>query len=147
MIRRPPRSTRTDTLFPYTTLFRSFFSVLLAHFIYKNDRLSHNRILGCLVGFVGVMAVNLGVGGLDFQFTLLGEGSIVMAAFVLSAASIYGKKVSQTMDAVVMTGYQLAIGGAALIVLGYGPGGTLTGFTWASRKSVVAGKRVEVRVS
>src|SRR3546814_13113787 len=24
MIRRPPRSTRTDTLFPYTTLFRSF---------------------------------------------------------------------------------------------------------------------------
>src|SRR3546814_20859067 len=28
MIRRPPRSTRTDTLFPYTTLFRS-----LAHFL------------------------------------------------------------------------------------------------------------------
>src|SRR3546814_12184895 len=27
MIRRPPRSTRTDTLFPYTTLFRSDFSV------------------------------------------------------------------------------------------------------------------------
>src|SRR3546814_2963804 len=26
MIRRPPRSTRTDTLFPYTTLFRSFIS-------------------------------------------------------------------------------------------------------------------------
>src|SRR3546814_10228740 len=28
MIRRPPRSTRTDTLFPYTTLFRSFFGKL-----------------------------------------------------------------------------------------------------------------------
>src|SRR3546814_1711143 len=27
MIRRPPRSTRTDTLFPYTTLFRSLFAV------------------------------------------------------------------------------------------------------------------------
>src|SRR3546814_2604774 len=27
MIRRPPRSTRTDTLFPYTTLFRSFHEV------------------------------------------------------------------------------------------------------------------------
>src|SRR3546814_11653654 len=26
MIRRPPRSTRTDTLFPYTTLFRSLFA-------------------------------------------------------------------------------------------------------------------------
>src|SRR3546814_19237140 len=30
MIRRPPRSTRTDTLFPYTTLFRSAAGLLLA---------------------------------------------------------------------------------------------------------------------
>src|SRR3546814_17240132 len=30
IIRRPPRSTRTDTLFPYTTLFRSFRSDLVA---------------------------------------------------------------------------------------------------------------------
>src|SRR3546814_3073275 len=30
MIRRPPRSTRTDTLFPYTTLFRSRWSALVA---------------------------------------------------------------------------------------------------------------------
>src|SRR3546814_3720464 len=29
MIRRPPRSTRTDTLFPYTTLFRSALIILL----------------------------------------------------------------------------------------------------------------------
>src|SRR3546814_4208224 len=29
MIRRPPRSTRTDTLFPYTTLFRSTFEALV----------------------------------------------------------------------------------------------------------------------
>src|SRR3546814_6907903 len=28
MIRRPPRSTRTDTLFPYTTLFRSILATL-----------------------------------------------------------------------------------------------------------------------
>src|SRR3546814_7806431 len=30
MIRRPPRSTRTDTLFPYTTLFRSYRQALPA---------------------------------------------------------------------------------------------------------------------
>src|SRR3546814_17176623 len=29
MIRRPPRSTRTDTLFPYTTLFRSANGIVL----------------------------------------------------------------------------------------------------------------------
>src|SRR3546814_5206268 len=31
MIRRPPRSTRTDTLFPYTTLFRSARAALCSH--------------------------------------------------------------------------------------------------------------------
>src|SRR3546814_6030776 len=31
MIRRPPRSTRTDTLFPYTTLFRSARLFVLVH--------------------------------------------------------------------------------------------------------------------
>src|SRR3546814_7279956 len=31
MIRRPPRSTRTDTLFPYTTLFRSISDPSLSH--------------------------------------------------------------------------------------------------------------------
>src|SRR3546814_10563639 len=34
MIRRPPRSTRTDTLFPYTTLFRS----ALHHHLPGDDR-------------------------------------------------------------------------------------------------------------
>src|SRR3546814_1984561 len=33
MIRRPPRSTRTDTLFPYTTLFRSRFGVVTVGFV------------------------------------------------------------------------------------------------------------------
>src|SRR3546814_8170661 len=33
MIRRPPRSTRTDTLFPYTTLFRSAVSVFCTRFV------------------------------------------------------------------------------------------------------------------
>src|SRR3546814_1358366 len=31
MIRRPPRSTRTDTLFPYTTLFRSAHQIHILH--------------------------------------------------------------------------------------------------------------------
>src|SRR3546814_5623990 len=34
MIRRPPRSTRTDTLFPYTTLFRSDIDVDVANLLF-----------------------------------------------------------------------------------------------------------------
>src|SRR3546814_17386298 len=41
MIRRPPRSTRTDTLFPYTTLFRSLRAVEVPReFIIENEPFS-----------------------------------------------------------------------------------------------------------
>jgi drug/metabolite transporter (DMT)-like permease len=75
------------------------------------------------------MVVNFSESLLSFNFTLLGEGFVVIAAFVLSAASIYGKKVSQRVDSVVLTGWQLAIGGLALLLIGFATGGTLTGFT------------------
>jgi drug/metabolite transporter (DMT)-like permease len=110
----------------------TFFSVILAHFIYHNDRLSPNKVVGCLVGFAGVMVVNFNRDLLDFHFTLRGEGFVVIAAFILSAATIYGKRISQTMDSIVLTGYQLAIGGVALTVVGYATGGALTGFTLKS---------------
>lgn len=110
----------------------TFFSVLLAHFIYHNDRLSINKVLGCLIGFAGVMVVNFNSGLLDFHFTLLGEGFVVIAAFILAAASIYGKKISQTMDSIILAGYQLSIGGAVLLLGGYCSGGTLAAFTLKS---------------
>ncbi|MFN7121208.1 MAG: DMT family transporter [Hydrogenophaga sp.] len=106
----------------------TFFSVLLAHFIYTNDRLNRRKTIGCLVGFAGVMAVNLrGAHELDAEFTLLGDGFIVIAAFVLSAASILGKRLSQQIDAMVMTGWQLGIGGLVLTLLGHALGGELRG--------------------
>src|SRR3546814_20972264 len=43
MIRRPPRSTRTDTLFPYTTLFRSYLSSVRSVFV-RRRRLQRQRV-------------------------------------------------------------------------------------------------------
>lgn len=103
----------------------TFFSVLLAHFIYQNDKLSYNKTLGCVLGFAGVMVVNFN-SGMDFSFTLAGDGSVVLAAFILSAATLYGKRISQTVDPTVMTGYQLGMGGLALVAGGYLTGGSLT---------------------
>ncbi|MDR2452644.1 MAG: DMT family transporter [Candidatus Accumulibacter sp.] len=107
----------------------TFFSVLLAHCIYRNDRLNFNKAAGCLIGFSGVLAVNFSEDLLDFHFTLLGEGFVVISMFVLSATSIYGKRLSQTMDSVVLCGYQLAVGGIVLIAAGHFTGGQLSGFT------------------
>ena len=111
----------------------TFFSVLLAHWLYANDRLNRRKALGCAIGFAGVMVVNLrGAQGLDASFTLLGEGFIVIAAFVLSAASIYGKRLSQRIDPMVMTGWQLGLGGLVLLLAGLGGGGAISGWSAGS---------------
>src|SRR3546814_8633116 len=60
MIRRPPRSTRTDTLFPYTTLFRSLYAFLQPEHVFvlldeaegqnRAVRVEHRRGVGGPVG-------------------------------------------------------------------------------------------------
>lgn len=103
----------------------TFFSVLLAHFIYQNDKLSYNKTIGCVLGFAGVMLVNINHSLMDVSFVWIGDGFVVLAAFILSAATLYGKRISQTVDPTVMTGWQLAFGGGVLVVGGYLTGGTL----------------------
>src|SRR3546814_6160543 len=55
MIRRPPRSTRTDTLFPYTTLFRSDEDTFAAGLDY--ERLEMQRDVALRVGVVGAQPI------------------------------------------------------------------------------------------
>src|SRR3546814_20148998 len=45
MIRRPPRSTRTDTLFPYTTLFRSPSSIFPPTSVWRPRRPTNDQYL------------------------------------------------------------------------------------------------------
>src|SRR3546814_6262674 len=49
MIRRPTRSTRTDTLFPYTTLFRVLFRSIIV-FLLRRTRWAKSALLAMAVG-------------------------------------------------------------------------------------------------
>src|SRR3546814_18885683 len=91
MIRRPPRSTRTDTLFPYTTLFRS---VQARHFRLQRhaaDRagagadLAHFRMHRAGVGGAGQRRVGFEIG---WRKIFVGAGEEA-----LKAASRYRKSV------------------------------------------------------
>src|SRR3546814_4908999 len=53
MIRRPPRSTRTDTLFPYTTLFRS---AIQGTAYYQNDETGDVEFTSYAVALKGIFA-------------------------------------------------------------------------------------------
>src|SRR3546814_15445478 len=62
MIRRPPRATRTDTLFPYTTLFRSVGTLALQWLDYQRmARLHVGDVYDFLLG-AGFLALGLWIG-------------------------------------------------------------------------------------
>src|SRR3546814_8044325 len=67
MIRRPPRSTRTDTLFPYTTLFRSvcaWIGLRFAPALHRALRLGMRRRA---LLFAGFLACRTGLGRHNFR--------------------------------------------------------------------------------
>ena len=99
---------------------QTFFAVILAHFAYKDDRLSARKIIGTALGFAGVLAVTLGGAS---RPTLTGEGFILLAALSFVIGSMISKKAAGTDDAMAVTGYNLLIGGAVLIAAGLIGGG------------------------
>src|SRR3546814_11542095 len=87
MIRRPPRSTRTDTLFPYTTLFRSLVTARARREMSGFERSLRTTAttlnvvqgpLGPIAGRVGALAA--AVGELTgFRLGLAGTGAALFA--------------------------------------------------------------------
>jgi drug/metabolite transporter (DMT)-like permease len=104
----------------------SFFVVVLAHLFYKNDKITLRKMIGCTVGFLGIIIINIGASkSIDFSFHFMGEGMMILSAFSFAVGSLIGKNVTQKADPRMVTGYQLAIGGATLLILGICTGGRL----------------------
>lgn len=102
----------------------TFLVVLLACACFKSDKLTSRKILGCIVGFSGIMALNLG-GAESGQFTWLGDGMIILNAICGATANLMTRGLSRRVDVFVGTGYSLTVGGLLLIILGFALGGTL----------------------
>lgn len=103
----------------------SVFSVVIfACIFFKSDRLTVKKITGCLVGFAGILSLNLG-GADSGQFTWLGDGMIILNALCGASASLLTRGLGRRIDVFVGTGYSLAIGGVLLIVPGLLMGGRL----------------------
>ena len=102
----------------------TFLVVLLACACFKSDKLTSRKMLGCAVGFSGILALNLG-GSESGRFTWLGDGMIILNAICGATANLMTRGLSRRVDVFVGTGYSLTIGGLLLIIPGLVLGGTL----------------------
>ncbi|MHC1681732.1 MAG: DMT family transporter [Clostridiaceae bacterium] len=115
----------------------TFFSVIFAHFIYENDKLNYSKIVGCIVGFLGVIVINFSKGAMNISFNFLGDGFIIIAAIIASGAAIYGKRLCNFINSILVTGYQLLLGGFLLWLLGFSTGGHLSNFNLISTSLLI----------
>lgn len=102
----------------------TFLVVLLACACFRSDKLTSRKILGCGIGFSGILALNLG-GAESSQFTWLGDGMIILNAICGACANLMTRGLSRRIDVFVGTGFSLTIGGLLLIIPGLLFGGTL----------------------
>lgn len=103
----------------------TFFSILIAAWIFRTEKLSSRKIIGCLIGFAGVILIQLPGASLDTGFRLLGEGFILASALMSAFSSSYIKKLSLGGDPMVYCGYQFLLGGIVLALAGRIMGGRL----------------------
>lgn len=100
-------ATKTSVL----SAFSAFLGVLLAPLFFKTEKITVRKILGCILGALGVLIVNLSF--FEGTFTFLGEGFVLLATICSATGSLYGKIVSKGKIFEV-TAWQLFVGGAIL---------------------------------
>lgn len=100
-------------------------AILAASLIYHQEKLTSKKVLGCVLGFAGVVIANLTGSGFDFDVSLMGEGFILVSATSYAFSSVYLKKFSKDHDPVMLSGYQFFLGGIILMIIGLFMGGKL----------------------
>jgi drug/metabolite transporter (DMT)-like permease len=106
-----------------------FFAVLVAGFFFHQEKVTVRKLFGCVVGFAGVVLVNLTGQGLDASFRWNGEGFILLSALAYAFSSACIKRFSAEHDPVMLSGYQFVLGGLVMIVCGWALGGRITQFS------------------
>lgn len=94
----------------------TFFALLIAALLFRQETLNLWKLLGCLIGFAGVVIVSVNGGG-SGRFHLNGEGFLILAACSYGFSSVLIKRFSAREDPVVLSGWQFIAGGL-LMTLG-----------------------------
>lgn len=98
-----------------------FFAIIISSLIFKQEELTPKKILACILGFAGIIVVNLN--GLDLNMNFYGDCFVLFSAISYAASSVLMKRYSKYEDPVVLSGYQFVLGGIVMIIVGLMLGG------------------------
>lgn len=96
-----------------------FFLIILSTIIFSDDKMSVPKMFGCVLGIVGIVAINIqpGVGFFE-NITFRGDGMILLNASCAAFGGIITRVASKKMNMMQATGQSMMIGGALLLMIG-----------------------------
>ena len=106
-----------------------FISILFACLVFRYEALTRRKVLGCVLGFGGIIIMNLAGAGSEgmFTFSLMGEGFVLTAQIFYAISTALVKRYSRRYDVVMLCSYQFMCGGLILMAIGALGGGSIAG--------------------
>lgn len=107
----------------------NFIAILLSCLVFRNERMTVRKSAGCILGFAGVVVINIMGNSLDIGFKLTGEGFILIAQLSYGISTVLINIFSRKVSPVILSGTQFTMGGIVLTLIGTGMGGHLGNVT------------------
>lgn len=100
-----------------------FFVLIISTFIFKQEKLTAKKIVGCAFGFMGVAVAGGLFGGSFGSAFKVGDLLLVFSALGYSFSSVFMKEFGKNDNPALLSGYQFILGGAVMSVVGFLMGG------------------------
>ena len=81
-----------------------FVAILVSGCLFRQETIHARQMIGCLIGFAGVVLINLN--GVDFHMQANGEGFILLSTIAYAFSSVFLKRYSAKHNPVMLSGYQ-----------------------------------------
>lgn len=82
----------------------TFFVILVSALIFRQEKLDLKKVLGCIIGFAGVIVVSMNGQKIDMDLSLMGDGSLFLCALSYAVSSClmkkYSKRITRSCSAV-----------------------------------------------
>ena len=110
------------------------FYVCFSSLFFKDDKLTIKKLIGVLMGFAGIIAINIKSDGFSFN---IGDVLIIAASFCTVFSNIISKRVFKSVKPVTATGVSQLFGGIVLLIMGIIMGGDMQFTMQASSLTLV----------
>lgn len=103
-----------------------FVAIVVSSLLFRMEKFTVRKVAGCLVGFLGVLLVNLSGQSLNMNMTLNGEGFIFLSTVSYAFSSVMLKVYAREENTVMLSGWQFVFGGIVMTLAGVFMGGKIS---------------------